>query len=170
MKKLLVIGSYNADMVVTTQRFPKPGETIIGESFMMNPGGKGANQAVAAARFDAPVTFITCLGTDLFGNNALRDFKTENIDARYIFTDAHQPSGTALITVDSQGENNIVVIPGANNSLTIDRIKTIEHIIPEFDYLLMQLEIPLETVAYIAFMAKNKGKRVILNPAPARGH
>jgi ribokinase len=167
MGKILVIGSSNTDMTIVTERFPKPGETIIGGTFSINAGGKGANQAVAAARLGAEVSFITKLGNDVFGATALEGFKKEAIDVTNVLIDQHQASGTALITVNSSGENMIVVAPGANNNLIPDDLEVLKNLLPSNDILLMQLEIPLPTVLYAANEAKKSGTRVILNPAPA---
>src|ERR1700754_3733908 len=114
---ILVVGSSNTDMVIKTKNLPGPGETILGGTFFMNAGGKGANQAVAAARLKAPVTFLTRLGSDIFGTQTREQLIKEGIDPRYILTGPHAPSGVALITVDERGENNIVVAPGANANL-----------------------------------------------------
>ena len=117
MPGIIVIGSSNTDMVIKTQKLPAPGETILGGTFLMNPGGKGANQAVAAARLGGKVTFITKRGNDLFGNQAVGLLMREGIDTQYIIKDPDLPSGVALITVDSAGENIIVVAPGSNGNL-----------------------------------------------------
>jgi ribokinase len=167
MSKLLVIGSSNTDMVILTSRFPKPGETIIGGEFLLNPGGKGANQAVAAARLGADVTFITRVGNDLFGTTAREGFEKEGINTSYIITDADHASGTALITVNREGENTIVVAPGANDSLVPGDLAPLNNLFSSHEFLLMQLEIPLPTVVYVAQMAKKVNTKVILNPAPA---
>jgi ribokinase len=167
MSKLLVIGSSNTDMVILTDRFPKPGETIIGGKFLLNPGGKGANQAVAAARLGADVTFISRLGNDIFGITAREGFKKEGIDTTYITTDPDHASGTALITVNGAGENTIVVAPGANDSLLPHDLNALQALFSNHEFLLMQLEIPLQTVIYAAEAAKKANKKVILNPAPA---
>lgn len=113
--KIVVIGSCNTDMVVKANRLPVPGETILGGSFYMNPGGKGANQAIAAARLGADVTFISKIGYDLFGLQALEIYKSERINTEFIFTDSKKPSGVALISVDSFGETDIIVASGAIN-------------------------------------------------------
>lgn len=167
MSKILVIGSSNTDMVILTNHFPKPGETIIGGTFLLNPGGKGANQAVAAARLGAEVTFVTRLGNDLFGTKALEGFVKEGIDVSQIIFDQKHASGTALITVNSAGENTIVVAPGANNRLFPASLKNLYALLSSHAFLLMQLEVPLQTVMYAAEMARINGKKVILNPAPA---
>lgn len=164
---ILVIGSTNTDMVVKAEHFPAPGETILGGKFLMNPGGEGANQAVAASRLGGQVTFITKVGNDIFGKQALQQFRKESIRTDYAFSDNEHPSGVALITVDQHGENSIVVAPGANAAL---RPEDLEKAVDEFtrcQLLLMQLEVPLPTVMAAAAHATRHGKRVILNPAPA---
>jgi ribokinase len=166
--RILVIGSSNTDMVIKTAKLPGPGETILGGTFLMNPGGKGANQAVAASRLGGKVTFITKRGNDLFGNQAIGIFMREGIDAQYVVKDMELPSGVALITVDSTGENNIVVAPGANGNLQQEDIPKKIFESGKFGILLLQLEIPVETVEYSAFTAYKNGIKVILNPAPAR--
>ena len=165
--KIVVIGSCNTDMVVKANRLPVPGETILGGTFYMNPGGKGANQAIAAARLGAEVTFISKIGYDLFGLQALEIYRSEKINTEYIFTDQKSPSGVSLISVDSFGENSIIVAPGASRSLSIEDINKAEEKIKEADIILMQLEIPIDTVEYAATIACKYGKKVILNPAPA---
>ena len=125
-KKIVVIGSSNTDMVIKSDRLPKPGETILGGNFLMNHGGKGANQAVAAARLGSEVTFISKIGYDLFGLQALEIYKSEKINTEFIFTDQKSPSGVALISVDSFGENSIIVAPGASRSLSIEDINKAE--------------------------------------------
>lgn len=167
-KKVIVIGSCNTDMVINADRLPLPGETILGGNFFMNPGGKGANQAVAAARLGGNVSFIAKLGKDPFGKQSIEILNKEGIDNDYVFTDPVQPSGVALITVDSKGENCIVVASGANASLDTTDISSAKNEIESGDILLMQLEIPMETVEYAAELAFRKGVKVILNPAPAR--
>jgi len=164
---LVVAGSSNTDMVIKAPHLPAPGETILGGTFFMNAGGKGANQAVAAARLGGNVTFIAKLGDDIFGKQALQLFREEGIDTSCIITDAQQPSGVALITVDAKGENCIAVAPGANAALLPADIDNMIEIIANADIILMQLETPVETVSYIAALAKRHGKKVILNPAPA---
>jgi ribokinase len=167
-KKIIVIGSCNTDMVIKADRLPVPGETVIGGTFFMNPGGKGANQAVAAARLGGKVTFISKTGNDVFGRQSIELFNTENINTNYIFSDPKNPSGVALITVDSNGENCIVVASGANASLCPADIETAKNEIEQSEIVLMQLEIPMETVEYATKMAFKKGIKVILNPAPAQ--
>lgn len=166
--KIVVLGSCNTDMVIKSERLPVPGETILGGTFMMNPGGKGANQAVAASRLGGEVTFITKVGNDVFGRQSLETYQKEGINTEYIFSDPKNPSGVALITVDGGGENCIVVASGANKTLSPSNVETVKEVISGAEILLMQLEIPIETVEYAARIANEKGVKVILNPAPAQ--
>lgn len=166
-KKIVVVGSCNTDMVVKSDRLPVPGETVLGGAFMMNPGGKGANQAVAIARMGGNVTFISKTGNDLFGRQSVEMYGDENIVTDYIFSDQHLPSGVALIMVDRNGENCIVVASGANGSLSPKDIEKARNVIESADILLMQLEVPMDTVEYAAKLAHEKGIKVVLNPAPA---
>jgi ribokinase len=167
METIFVIGSTNTDMVVKTDRFPLPGETILGGTFFMHAGGKGANQAVAAARLGGQVTLVTKLGNDIFGKQSLAGFKKENIQTDYVFLTEGKASGTALIIVNEEGENSIVVAPGANADLLPADIDYVLHF-KKAAIILMQLEIPLETVAYVAKQAKVNHQQLIINPAPAR--
>ncbi len=165
--KIVVIGSSNTDMIVKAKQLPVPGETILGEDFLINPGGKGANQAIAAKRLGGDVTFITKVGNDLFGMQAYEIYCSEYINTGYVFKDLDNPSGVALISVDSMGENCIIVAGGSNMCLSPEDIDKAEQAIKECDLVLMQLEIPLETVEYAVDMAYHHGKKIILNPAPA---
>ena len=167
-QQILVVGSTNTDMVIKAAHLPRPGETILGGTFFMNPGGKGANQAVAIARLGAPVTFICKTGTDIFGHQSQQLFEAEGINTSYVFSDPQNPSGVALISVDDKAENCIVVASGANANLTPEDLKKAEEAIDQCDIVLLQLEIPMETVEYVAKIASEKGKKVILNPAPAQ--
>jgi ribokinase len=164
---IYIIGSSNTDMVVKTERLPKPGETILGGTFLMNPGGKGANQAVAAARLGGNVSFIANLGNDLFGKQAMEQFKQENIDTRFILTDNHEPSGVALINVDAKGENCIAVAPGSNGRLTPALLQSFFEVLQSPAFVLVQLEIPIPTVEFIVEQCAIKSVPVIVNPAPA---
>lgn len=164
---IVVIGSSNTDMVIKTSHLPQPGETILGGTFFMNAGGKGANQAVAAARLGGSVLFIAKAGNDIFGKQAIELFGKEGIDVSHIIRDKQQPSGVALITVDDNGENCIVVAPGANATLTTENINEVKEKIENASLILMQLETPVETVEYVAGIASSKGIKFILNPAPA---
>lgn len=165
--KIVVIGSTNTDMVIKTPHFPVPGETVLGDHFFMNPGGKGANQAVAAVRLGGGVAFIAKVGNDIFGEQSLQQFREEGLTTIHIFKDLENPSGIALITVDYKGENSIVVAPGSNGTLSFDDVQKAEQEIQNCRIVLMQLEIPLSTVVNAARLAAHYGKRVILNPAPA---
>ncbi|MDA3613315.1 ribokinase [Polluticaenibacter yanchengensis] len=166
-KTIVVLGSSNTDMVIKSPKLPLPGETIIGGAFFMNQGGKGANQAVAAARMGADVQFISKIGTDIFGKQSIKGYKDEGINVDKIFIDESAPSGIALISVDGVGENSILVAPGANsNLLPADLDKVIEEI-KQAGILLMQLEIPMASIEYAAEAAFNNNVKVILNPAPA---
>lgn len=164
---IVVVGSSNTDMVIKAGRLPAPGETVLGGTFMMNAGGKGANQAVAAARLGGNVAFIAKTGDDIFGKQAIDLFKQEGIDTGYIIPDAENPSGVALITVDANGENCIVVASGANAALKPADLQKAKHIIENAALVLIQLEIPIETVAYVVNLAAENGVKVVLNPAPA---
>ena len=163
---ILVIGSSNTDMVVKSDRIPLAGETILGGDFFMNPGGKGANQAVAAARLGGKVAFIARVGSDIFGERAIAHFSQEGIDTRTIITDPVHASGVALITVDEAGENCIVVAPGANAFLSREDILLHTNKIVDAEIILLQLEIPTETVNEVMAIARVNDKKVILNPAP----
>jgi ribokinase len=167
-RPIYVIGSSNTDMVVKTEKLPMPGETVIGGTFFMNPGGKGANQAVAAARLGGRVTFIARVGADLFGSQALQQFQKENIDTRFVTQDAEYPSGVALIGVDRQGENTIIVAPGSNRQLNVKDVANAFESIAERSIVLIQLEIPQETVEFAILSGKKKNCDVILNPAPVQ--
>ena len=167
-QKIVVIGSCNTDMVVSMERLPQPGETLIGGEFFMNPGGKGANQAVAAARLGGKVSFVAKVGNDTFGHGAMERYKAEGIGVEHVSVDEESPSGVALIMVDAHGENCIAVASGANARLSKEDIDRAQIAVSDADIVLMQLETPIETIEYAAHIAKNLGKRVILNPAPAR--
>ncbi len=168
-KLITIIGSTNTDMVVKTSKFPLPGETILGGKFLMNSGGKGANQAVAARRLGGHVAFVGKTGNDIFGKQAVEHLKAEGINTEYILIDEQCPSGVALITVDNKGENSIVVAPGANGALVPGDIEHINEILKDSSIVLLQLEIPVETVVCVARRSIELKKRVILNPAPAQG-
>ncbi len=167
-KNIIVVGSSNTDMVVKTSNFPLPGETTIGGEFLMNPGGKGANQAVAARRLGGEVVFVGKIGNDIFGKQAVQLLDEEGIDTKNILVDENRPSGVALITVDSKGENVIVVAPGANGALVSKDFEGFDGILETSAIVLLQLEIPLETVVYVAGLSIYLQKKVILNPAPAQ--
>lgn len=166
-KRIVVIGSSNTDMVVNCQRLPRPGETVLGGEFMMNPGGKGANQAVAVARLGGDVAFIGKVGDDVFGQRTREQLAGEGIDIAHLGVVADCASGVALINVDADGENCITVASGANAMLRGSDIDAAADLIAAADIVLMQLEVPLPTVVHAARLAKSKGVTVVLNPAPA---
>ncbi len=168
MPSIIVIGSSNTDMVVTSSRIPVPGETILGGSFAVMPGGKGANQAVAAARLGADVTFVTRIGTDIFGDEAYNHYKNDQIDTSHIVRDEETPSGIAMIMVDAEGENAIAVASGANMKLAIEDVDRAEQAIADADIMILQLEVSYESVQHAAALAAKHSVPVILNPAPAR--
>ena len=164
---LVVIGSSNTDMVIKSARLPRPGETVTGGQFYIAAGGKGANQAVAAARLGAHVTFVARVGTDMFGSQAIENYDNEGIDTELIIRDPEHATGVALILVDEQGENLIAVASGANHAMSKSDVDRAAARIREADALLLQLEIPLEVVGYAAHLAAQAGIPVILDPAPA---
>lgn len=164
--KILVIGSTNTDMTAFSDKMPRPGETVIGNDFVIGPGGKGANQAVAAKRLGGDVFFICKVGNDIFGENTVKHFQEEGLDPAGIMRSS-RPSGVALITVDKDAENCIVVAPGANGDYTEEDIRSRAEAIRSCDILLLQLEIPVPAVLEAARIAHEAGKTVVLNPAPA---
>ncbi|HEV3221864.1 MAG TPA: ribokinase [Puia sp.] len=164
---ITVIGSSNTDMVIKADHLPGPGETIIGGTFFMNPGGKGANQAVAAARLGGKVSFICKTGDDIFGSQSLQLFKEEGINTSFLISDPDLPSGVALIIVDKNAENCIAVASGANAALKPSELEHARELIFHSSIILLQLEIPLDTVSCAAAMAFEKNIPVVLNPAPA---
>jgi ribokinase len=165
MPKILVVGSLNADLVVRTPRFPQPGETIRGEDLQIIPGGKGANQAVAAARQGASVAMVGRVGNDSFGPALIRNLEQNHVNADHVQTEAQSATGTAIIVVDSKGQNSIVLSPGGNGRVAPGDVRAVPF--EEYELLLLQLEIPVESVAAAARQAKERGLRVLLNPAPA---
>jgi len=165
--KIVVVGSSNTDMIIQVERMPEPGETIIGGQFSMAAGGKGANQAVAAARAGGDVSFIACVGADMFGRQAIQGFIDEGIQVDYVFRDKDGLSGIALIFVDKKGENSIAVASGANAKLSPEHIEKAKTVISSANVLIMQLETPLETVRKAAQIGADYGITIILNPAPA---
>lgn len=164
----MVVGSSNVDLVVKSSRIPAVGETILGEDFIMTPGGKGANQAVAAAKLGAEVYFVAKLGDDIFAEQSLNNFKKEGINTKYVIQTKEAPTGVALITVDNAGNNVIVVAPGANQMLSPEDIRRAESDITSSAVLVAQLEVPMETVEFAARLANNSDVPFILDPAPAQ--
>lgn len=167
MKKILVIGSSNVDLITSVDHFPKPGETIEGQSFTQAMGGKGANQALSAFRAGGDVKFITCLGNDSFGRIALQSYHEEGLNVSLSKICNDTPTGKATIWVDREGENSIIIIPGANQKLTPDYIEMIQQEIELADFIVLQMEIPYQTVQLVCEIGSKFGKKIILNAAPA---
>ncbi len=168
MSKLVVLGSVNADHVLQVPSFPRPGETLHGRNYQVIPGGKGANQAVAAARLNADIGFIACVGDDAFGMLMQDNFVKDGIDVRGVKTEVGTPTGIAMIQVSDCGENSICLSAEANNKLTEQAIESDLDTIRQAEYLLMQLETPMCGIEKAAKVAKSANTTVILNPAPAR--
>ncbi|MGQ9549948.1 MAG: ribokinase [Roseiflexus sp.] len=163
---IVVFGSINIDLVVRTPRLPVPGETLTGYTFFAAPGGKGANQAVACARLGAPTRMVGRVGDDLFGAQLRANLRTCRVQDNSVLT-TPGPSGVALIAVDDRAENTIVIVPGANGSVSVADIPYLEEALDGACILLVQLEVPLETVVAAARVARARGVTVILDPAPA---
>jgi len=165
--KIVVVGSSNTDMIIKLKKIPRPGETLLGGEFSIAAGGKGANQAVAAARVGGDVSFIACVGEDMFGKEAIECFVNDGINVDYVNKIEQSPSGVAMIFVDEKGENSIAVASGANAQLSPTHIHQAKDTIVSAEILVMQLETPIETVSAAAQFASDNGVKVILNPAPA---
>ncbi len=166
MKKIVVLGSMNMDLTILADPFPEKGETVSGSDYAQIPGGKGANQAVAAGRMGADITFISACGNDGFGDTLIEELKKSNVNTEGI-TRREIHTGIALIVREADGDNRIILAAGANGEILPSMVKTIKSVIEEADILLLQLEIPMETVEYAASLAKKLGTMVILDPAPA---
>ena len=166
--KVVVVGSYNTDMTIKTKKLPGPGETVIGGYFSTGGGGKGANQAIAAARIGAEVSFVARVGNDVLGSEGIKRLNEEHINTKYIYRDNELPTGVAFIVVDDKGENSIVVASGANANLSPTDIESASDEISSADILLIQLESPIESVYASIKSAHDNGVTVILNPAPAQ--
>lgn len=166
--KILVVGSFMMDMVVRTPRVPEMGETIIGNSFLRVPGGKGANQAVAASRLQGDVVMAGKLGNDIFADEFLEILKNEGIDTQYVLRDSALPTGIGNVTVDETGNNRIIVVPGANLAYQPTDLNAIEDVIQKASVVMLQLEMHMATVEHAVDLAYKYGVPVILNPAPAR--
>lgn len=165
--KILVVGSSNTDMVVRLARLPRPGETLLGGEFQSVPGGKGANQAVAAARAGGEVTFLARVGADGLGEASITGFLRDGIDVSHVLRTEGKPSGVALIMVSEAGENSIAVASGANGALSAEDVRHSHSLFGAAEIVLVQLETPLESVEATVGLCAELGKRVILNPAPA---
>lgn len=166
--RIVVVGSSNVDMVVKADEIPVGGQTVLGGDFVMVPGGKGANQAVCAAKLGAEVTLVARIGDDVFGQTSLANFDRVGVNTTYVTKDAGAPSGVALIVVDKRGENAIVVAPGANHRLSPSDVDAAKDVIAAADAVVLQLEIPAETVEHTVELAQSLGVSVVLNPAPIR--
>jgi ribokinase len=166
--RITVVGSLNMDLVIRSPHIPQPGETILGSDFQTIPGGKGANQAVAAARLGGEVSMVGRLGQDSFAGGLLDNLADSGVDTAHVQKDAEAPTGVALIVVDDNGENSIVVASGANMRLTEADVQDAERVIAEANVLILQLEVPLAAVIRSAQIAREHEVPVILNPAPAR--
>ncbi len=164
--KVVVIGSLNMDLVTRASRLPRGGETLIGKSFITVSGGKGANQAVAAARLGAQVSMVGCVGSDAYGNELRESLLADNIDCQAVST-VEGASGVALIVVDDDSQNAIVIVAGANGALTADVIDHFDAVLQASDVIICQLEVPDATVGHALKRGRELGKTVILNPAPA---
>ena len=165
---VIVFGSINMDLVARTPRIPVPGETVVGHSFATVPGGKGANQAVAAARLGLPTEIVGRVGCDPFGKALLNELTASGVGCRGVWIDLTMQSGVALIAVDDASENNIIVVPGANGQMGESDVKRLEALLPQAKVLLLQFELPLMAVVAAAKVAKRAGVTVIVDPAPAR--
>jgi len=165
MADIVVVGSLNVDLVVRSPRFPKPGETIRGDDLATIPGGKGANQAVAAARLGGQVAMLGCVGADAFGSMLIENLKQNHVDTRRVLRDGSAATGTAIIVVDANGENSIILSPGANGKIKKGDIEPA--VLQGARVLLLQFEIPMEAVVHAARLAKERRVKVIVNPAPA---
>ena len=165
--KIVVVGSFNMDLTTYMARLPRPGETVHGRRFVTGPGGKGSNQAVAAARLGAEVTFVGRVGTDSFGDTAIHTWQTEGIDTAYVVRDSVNATGVAPILVEDSGENQIVVALGANLALSPADVDAASGALVKADVLVVQLEIDLNTVAHALEVARKHGVTTVLNPAPA---
>ena len=165
---IISLGSINMDLVARTPRFARPGETLVGTDFYTAAGGKGANQAVAAARLSGKAIMIGRVGDDLFGKDLITNMESVGVDTQRVSIDANRPTGTALITVDDQAENTIIIVPGANGAVGAKELALLGELMATAKILLLQLEIPLETIISAAKAASEKGVKVLLDPAPAR--
>jgi ribokinase len=168
MSHIVVVGSLNMDLVVRVPKLPLPGETVLGGEFGTYPGGKGANQAVAAARLGARVSMIGRVGDDDFGQSLVENLKTEGIDVRHVSRDKHEATGIAMITVDENGQNSIAVASGANMQLQPDDVQNAWEELEDPDILVMPLEVPVPCLQRAAELAREANTKVVLNPAPAR--
>jgi len=164
---ICVVGSSNIDLTFRTSRLPVAGETLAGSDFHLGHGGKGSNQAIAAARLGARVTMITRVGQDLFGEQMIANYRAQGVDTTHVLIDRERPSGVAAIVVDDQARNSILVVPGANGGLSPEDVRQAADALQTADLVLCQLEVPLDTVREAFYLARQAGVRTLLNPAPA---
>ncbi|QDV16949.1 Ribokinase [Gimesia panareensis] len=168
--RIAVLGSINMDLMIRSAKLPLPGETVIADAKVENPGGKGANQAVAAARMGAEVTMIGCVGDDSFAEELVQNLEAEGVQTQLVSRKRETTSGVAMVMVETSGENAILVVPGANGLVGPTELGQARQVICDSDVLLMQLEVPVETVIAAAAIAREAGVPVILDPAPAPAH
>ncbi len=166
--KIVVVGSINMDLVVKSSRFPLPGETVIGNDMQTFPGGKGANQAVAASKLGADVLMVGCVGDDVFGEDLIGNLKMNRVGTDFVRKIKNKSTGIAMIMVSKTGQNSIVLAPGANMMVNKDLVKKVENVLKNSNALIVQFEIPLDIVFYTIDMAKTFKKKIFLNPAPAQ--
>ncbi|KAB8315720.1 ribokinase [Tolypothrix campylonemoides VB511288] len=167
---IIVFGSINIDLVATAPRLPVAGETLLGRDFFKAPGGKGANQAVASARLGIPTYMVGRVGADSFGTELVNSLQASDVQTENVFVDETVSSGVAMITVDMRGENQILVIPGANGRVNQEDVQRLSRLLPEATALLLQFEIPISAVVAAAKAAREAGVTVILDPAPVQSH
>ena len=167
MGSVVVVGSINMDLVVRVEHLPRPGDTVLGDRVLAIPGGKGANQAAAAARLGATVRMIGRVGDDAFGSQLIAGLRDDGVDVSTVAIDRSEPSGAALIVVETGGENTVTVAPGANARLGAEELASVRRVVRRGDVVLLQLEIPLDTVRQAVSAAREAGARVVLNAAPS---
>jgi ribokinase len=165
--RICVVGSSNIDLTFRTSRLPRPGETLAGQAFQLGFGGKGANQAVMAARLGSRVAMIARVGNDVFGEQTLHNFQQHGVDTTHVLRDAERPTGTAAIIVEESGQNCILIVPGANAALAPESVRAAESLLRESSLVLCQLEVAMVTTREALLLARAAGVRTILNPAPA---
>ena len=167
MKKIVVLGSLNMDFVIRVKEMPQIGETVLGEGVRLVPGGKGANQAYAAGKLGGAVTMLGAVGEDVYGEQLCQNLRSVRVDTRGVRKLENIPTGQAFVSVYDSGDNSIIVIPGANGELNREMIEQEMSCIDECDYIVMQMEIPLDVIRFVKETAIRKGKKVVLDPAPA---
>lgn len=168
MNKVCVVGSINMDMTINLKSYPKPGETVLGKNLTLSPGGKGANQAVAAKRSGSMVYMVGKVGKDSYGKELTNALAKENINIEGVYEEESESTGTAVITVNEEGQNSIIVVAGANMAMGTEQIRDCRHTIKKCDVVISQFEIPIDIISHSFKYAKEENKVTILNPAPAR--